>query len=151
MNKASFFARFVALLIDVVIVAFFSAMIFVAALLGYRAGAGHLSFLGLSAILLLLPLSCLGVFLFYFTYLTMERGATVGKSALGIRVVARRDFLEEETGPGFGRSLARTSAYFLSGSICFLGFLMTLFLDGLTLHDLIAGTRVVIAGPEDGV
>ena len=150
MSRASIFARFMAFLIDVAIVAFFSAMVFIAALTGYRAGAGQLSFSGLTGILLLFPVFCLGVFLFYFTYLTMGQGMTVGKSVLGIRVVIIRGFMEEETIPGFGRSLVRAAAYILSGATCFLGFLMAFFFNGITLHDLIAGTRVVIARPEDG-
>jgi uncharacterized RDD family membrane protein YckC len=145
MNRAPVSARFVALLIDIVIVTFFSGMIFVAALAGYRAGYGQLTFLSLSGIILLCPLFSLLVFLFYFTYLTMEQGMTIGKSALGIRVVAGRDFGNEETGPGFFRSLVRTAAYFLSASICFLGFFMAFFLKGITLHDIIAGTSVVVA------
>jgi uncharacterized RDD family membrane protein YckC len=150
MNRASVSARFVALLIDIVIVTFFSGMIFVAALAGYRAGSGQLTFLSLSGIILLCPLFSLLVFLFYFTFLTMEQGMTIGKSALGIRVVVRHDFADEEAGPGFFRSLVRTAAYFLSASICFLGFFMAFFLKGITLHDIIAGTSVVVAHEEGG-
>ena len=150
MNRAPVSARFIALLIDIVIVTFFSGMIFVAALAGYRAGFGQLTFLSLSGIILLCPLFSLLVFLFYFTYLTMEQGMTIGKSALGIRVVVRSDFGNEETGPGFLRSLTRTAAYFLSASTCFLGFFMAFFLKGITLHDIIAGTRVVLVHEEEG-
>ena len=141
MNRASVFVRFVALLIDLLIVMFFSCMLFVAALAGYRTGSGQLTFLGLSGILLLCPVFSLLVFLFYFTYLTMEQGMTIGKSILGIRVV--RWNREDVRGLGFFRSLVRAAAYVLSASVCFMGFFAAIFLKGVTLHDIIAGTQVV--------
>ena len=149
MNRVLFFPRFAAFLIDITIVALFSGVIFVSALLGYRAGAGQLTFSSLSGIILLCPLFSVLVFLFYFTYLTMESGMTIGKSALGIRVIKRTPCHEEEgKGLGFLRSLVRAAAYFLSASIWFLGFFMALFFQGIALHDAIAGTRVVVVCEE---
>ena len=134
--------RFVAFLVDLLIVTFFSCMLFVAALAGYRAGSGQLTFLGLSGILLLCPVFSLLVFLFYFTYLTMEQGMTIGKKMVGIRVI-RRNPEDVRTELGFLRSFVRAAAYVLSASICFMGFFMSIVFKGAALHDLIAGTRVV--------
>ena len=148
MNRAPLFLRFCALLIDMVIVIFFSTLIWLATLLGYRLGAGRLTFPGLSIILSLSPFFFSFTFFFYFTYLTMEQGMTIGKSITGIRVVRKEpDGLQGTIGPL--RAFVRTAAYTLSASVCFLGFLMALACRGETLHDLIAGTRVVAAHDKE--
>jgi uncharacterized RDD family membrane protein YckC len=67
-------------------------------------------------------------------------GQTVGKKALGIRVI---DF--KVGGPiGYGRGLVRTIARLLSGIVLFLGYLWMLWdPEKQTWHDKIAGTVVV--------
>lgn len=140
--------RFIALAIDMMIVAFFSGMVFIAALSGYHMGAGQLTFPGLSCILFISSIVSFFIFLFYFTYLTMEEGATIGKSIAGIRVIIRNR-IGVGMRPGFVRSLVRAVAYILSVSACFLGFLMALVFRGWTLHDIIAGTQVVRADAEE--
>ena len=142
MKRASISARFFAMLIDMIIVMFSSAMVLAAALTGFRAGAGRLTFLGLFSILFLSLVLSFLISLFYFTYLTMEGGMTIGKRVAGIRVVTLTGE-GSSSGPGFLRSLVRALAYGLSASFCFLGFFAAFFFKGRSLHDFIAGTRVV--------
>jgi uncharacterized RDD family membrane protein YckC len=77
----------------------------------------------------------------YFTYFEGgPTGQTLGKQALGIRVI---DF--KVGGPiGYGRGLLRTIARLLSGLVLFLGYLWMLWdPEKQTWHDKIAGTVVV--------
>jgi uncharacterized RDD family membrane protein YckC len=142
MKRAPIPERFAALLIDTVIVAFFSVAVFVAALLGYITGTDHLTLPGLSVIFLFSFIVSSFIFLFYFTYLTMGEGMTVGKNIFRIRVV-RRDGMGVGVRPGFFRAFVRTVAYLISASVWFFGFIMALFLEGRTFHDIVAGTQVV--------
>jgi uncharacterized RDD family membrane protein YckC len=147
MKRAPFLARFVALLIDMMILLIFSSMACIAALSGYRIGADRLTFVDLSCILFIsFLLSCL-IFLFYFTCLTMGEGMTAGKRIMGVRVVRRDRKGLVLRDPGFLRSLVRAMAYILSATVCFIGFFMALFFRGKTLHDMIAGTEVLCAYP----
>jgi uncharacterized RDD family membrane protein YckC len=79
----------------------------------------------------------------YFTALEgSERGASVGKMALGIRVL---DF-ERGGRLGYGRALIRTVAKILSTIPIFLGYLWMLWdREKRTWHDKIAGAVVVPA------
>jgi uncharacterized RDD family membrane protein YckC len=77
----------------------------------------------------------------YFTYFEGgPTGQTLGKRALGIRVI---DF--KAGGPiGYGRGLLRYVARFLSGIVFFLGYFWMLWdPEKQTWHDKIAGTVVV--------
>jgi uncharacterized RDD family membrane protein YckC len=77
----------------------------------------------------------------YFTYYEGgPTGQTIGKKALGIRVI---DF--KVGGPiGYGRGLLRTIARYLSAIVIFLGYLWMLWdPEKQTWHDKIAGTVVV--------
>jgi uncharacterized RDD family membrane protein YckC len=77
----------------------------------------------------------------YFTYFEGgPTGQTIGKRALGIRVI---DF--KAGGPiGYGRGLLRTIARYLSGIVLFLGYLWMIWdREKQTWHDKIAGTVVV--------
>jgi len=78
--------------------------------------------------------------LLYFALLeSSERGATLGKMAVGLRVVTDRG-----TRLSFGHALGRYLAKLLSGLILFIGFLMVAFTERKRgLHDMIAGTLVV--------
>ncbi|MDR2017425.1 MAG: RDD family protein [Syntrophobacterales bacterium] len=144
MRRASIFARFVAFLIDLSIIAFFSGMTAVAALAGYSAGSGGLTFLSFSAVLLFCLVFSSLLFLFYFTFLTMGPGMTIGKNMLSIRVI-RSELGGAAKGLGFFRSLVRAVGYVLSASVCFFGFFMAVVFRGITFHDLVAGTEVVDA------
>jgi uncharacterized RDD family membrane protein YckC len=77
----------------------------------------------------------------YFSYFEGgPTGQTIGKRALGIRVI---DF--KVGGPiGYGRGLLRTIARYLSALVFFLGYLWMLWdPEKQTWHDKIAGTVVV--------
>lgn len=77
--------------------------------------------------------------LVYWTWMTSAKGGTLGKLALGLRVV-------DDNGMhlGFGRSIGRYFAAMLSGCLCAIGYLMAGFhAQKRGLHDLIAGTYVV--------
>jgi uncharacterized RDD family membrane protein YckC len=148
MKRASITARFFAILIDMLVVMFCSVMVSAAALTGFRAGAGRLTFPDLFSILFLSLLLSSLISLFYFTYLTMEGGVTIGKRVAGIRVVTLTGE-DSPRGPGFLRSLVRVLAYGLSAAFCFLGFFAAFFFKGRSLHDFIAGTRVVTEDTEE--
>jgi uncharacterized RDD family membrane protein YckC len=76
----------------------------------------------------------------YNTIMTAKFGATLGKMALGLKVVT------PDQGPiTFGRSLGRAFAELLSGIICSIGYIMAAFDDERrTLHDRLANTRVIV-------
>jgi len=125
---AGFWRRFAAYAIDYVIVMIGSAVLGAAATLAGLAGDGtQLSLLALAG---------------YFLYCTLLESsvwqATIGKRALGLRVMSRRG---ERI--GFARAAARFVAKLLSVLTLCLGFVLI----GVTrrrqaLHDLIAGTLV---------
>jgi uncharacterized RDD family membrane protein YckC len=83
----------------------------------------------------------LGMVLGWLYYAIMESrfGATVGKLAVGLRVV-------DENGmyPGFGRATARFFSKLLSACLLLIGFILIAFHPQKRgLHDLIAGTFIV--------
>ena len=145
MRRAPLFARLLAFLIDVVFLLCVSLGLFAAGLLGFVAGASVIRaasadrFSSLSAFTGLFFFFEIFLFLFYFTYLTSHGEQTLGKAALGLRVVGRR----EGTPISFFRSLGRAFAYWASALPLFLGFSMAFVLGGRTLHDMLAGTMVV--------
>lgn len=73
-------------------------------------------------------------------------GGTIGKRMLGLRVVRL-----DGTPLGAARSLARALGALLSTPLLNLGYLWALVRpDSRTWHDLLAGSRVVEAGPKSG-
>ncbi|MFI5362642.1 MAG: RDD family protein [Elusimicrobiota bacterium] len=71
-------------------------------------------------------------------------GGTPGKKLLGLAVVTA-----DGSFPGFGRALARSLGWVLSTPFANFGFLVALFHPRTrALHDLLAGTYVVEAGPR---
>lgn len=75
----------------------------------------------------------------YFAIMHSTRGATLGKMALGLRVID-----ENSNFPGFGRATGRYLATILSSCLCLIGYIMAGFHgQKRSLHDLIAGTWVV--------
>jgi pSer/pThr/pTyr-binding forkhead associated (FHA) protein/uncharacterized RDD family membrane protein YckC len=89
----------------------------------------------LAAYLLVLPVLS---FPAYFIGFWMARGATPGKELLGLSIV-----MKDPAKPfGAGAALQRFAGFFVSLVTLGLGFMMIL-LDGDTLHDRIAATRVV--------
>lgn len=121
--RASFFQRLGALLIDALII-------------GIPIGV-------LAAIANNQSLSILwiAVAFVYFSYFEgSESGQTVGKRALGIRVL---DFAGGGA-LGFGRGALRSLGRFVSGFICYLGYLWMLWdREKQTWHDKIANSVVV--------
>jgi uncharacterized RDD family membrane protein YckC len=91
----------------------------------------------------LLPLAPLALFLVllklsYFTAFTAVGGQTIGKMAVGIKVVAERGVIDS------GRAIRRTLAAVVTLLTFGLGFLPAFFgSDRRTLHDRLTGTRVV--------
>jgi uncharacterized RDD family membrane protein YckC len=89
----------------------------------------------LSAASLVYGLFCI----LYYVYFWGARGATPGKSLLGLAVVTDSG----ETPIGFGRAALRLVGYWVSSLLFGLGFLLIAFSpDRRGLHDRIAGTRV---------
>jgi len=77
--------------------------------------------------------------LVYYVYFWGARGATPGKSLLGLTIVTESG----ETPIGYGRALLRLAGYGASSLLLGLGFLLIAFSpDRRALHDRIAGTRV---------
>jgi uncharacterized RDD family membrane protein YckC len=75
----------------------------------------------------------------YFIAFTAVGGQSIGKMALGIRVVS-----QEENAVPIGRATVRTLAYLISALPLGAGFLPGVISgDGLALHDRLAHTRVV--------
>ncbi len=143
MKRASWFARYLAILIDLSFFLCVSVLLCVSGLTGAMLGAATASSAGLfstlrtfAAIFFFFEIF---LFLFYFTYLTACGESTFGKQVFGLRVVRRRD----NAPVGVARSLVRALAYWLSALPLFLGFLMALLPGGRALHDVIAGTMVI--------
>ena len=121
--RASFGLRFVAWLIDIVILAV--VQIVLSAVLGRSAGQGLSALIGLA----------------YIIYLEgSPSGQTVGKRAMNIRVV------DADTGGpiGYGRAILRYFARILSAIPCLLGFFWMIWdKEKQTWHDKIT-TNVVV-------
>lgn len=138
MRKAGVFVRFLAFVVDAILLSLVASMILAATVAGYMASQESLSASRLTDLSLIFLLSSLCVTLFYFTYLTMEGGATVGKRILGLKVVGKNG-----ENIAFPRALVRTMACPLSAVLWFISLIGVLFFDGRALHDMIVGTRVV--------
>ena len=78
----------------------------------------------------------------YFALMeSSQRGATVGKMAMGLRVVD-----EQGNRISFGRATGRFFAKFVSGIILLIGYIMVAFTERKrALHDMMAGTLVIKA------
>jgi uncharacterized RDD family membrane protein YckC len=131
---ASFWRRLGAHFIDGMILTGISAAIgFVLGPTAARVGAGTGSvvMLAFQALLVLVPVV-------YFTFSWSRKGATPGKSALGIRVVGVGN--TPVTGV---QAVVRYFGYILSSFLC-LGFLWMLWdAERRCWHDMLAGTRVI--------
>lgn len=80
-----------------------------------------------------------GSWLYFALMESSARGATVGKMALGLRVVD-----EQGQRISFARATGRFFAKFISALILMIGYLMVAFTDRKRgLHDIMAGTLVV--------
>lgn len=138
-HYAGFWIRFVAVVIDGLIVAFTSAALQAILLPGLRSSAG-LSDRSLTVVLvgiaymigLLIGVTYEGGFIYKF-------GATPGKMALGLKVV------RPDGGPvSLGRAVGRYFAKILSAMILLIGYIMAGFdREKRALHDMIVDTRVI--------
>lgn len=130
LNYAGFWIRFGAKFLDGIIVGAVEAAFSFAVGVGMGAGVAVLVFSSLVGIVLRVA---------YNTYFIGAFGATPGKMACGLKVVA--------AGGGqvsYPRAFGRACAEILSGMICLIGFIMAAFDDEKrTLHDRICETRVV--------
>lgn len=84
-------------------------------------------------------MAVIGMVLGYFMFMTGRWGGTVGKLALGLKVV------DAQGGKiGYGKSLVRTLAYVASGLAVGIGFIMAGFDEQKrALHDHLCSTRVI--------
>jgi uncharacterized RDD family membrane protein YckC len=137
-----FFRRFSALLVDIVVLIFFSLLLVFLSLLGYRVGlAAHQSSMSWASEQGLLSV-LLGAWIFlvcgYFVVLHRMEGRTVGKWLFGLRVVGAG------RGPiTFGQALIRWLAAVITAPLL-LGFLRVLWnREKRGWHDLLAGTWVI--------
>jgi uncharacterized RDD family membrane protein YckC len=145
---AGFWIRLVAFIIDAIILAVVGAIINIplALIVGVGsagiASSGNLS--GLPAIFAaqgLLVFIDLALGVAYNVYFISSRGATLGKMALGLKVI-RADGGPVSVGLAFGRYFAEI----LSGLILYIGFIMIGFdPEKRALHDRLCETRVIYA------
>jgi len=132
--------RFVAWLVDFFVMMFaIMPMFAIFGVLSARDGSGPVGGvglqLGLQAMAWVIPMA-------YKAIMLQLRGQTLGKMALGIRVVTA----DEAQPVGIGRAGVRTLLWTLLAIPAGLGFLTALFrADRRGLHDRLAGTRVVRA------
>jgi len=128
-------SRVVAALVDITLLVALDAMVvyFTVRLLGLKtADVFQLPLLPLAAFFLLLNGG-------YFIAFTAVGGQSIGKMALGIKVID-----QEDGSVPVGRATLRTLAYFVSALPLGAGFLPGVFSpDRLALHDRLAHTRVV--------
>lgn len=135
---AGFLRRFIALAIDLVIIAIFFYSAYVAVAFSYR--QAYSFDLGGSIFFILFPIIFYHVITFaYFVYFTADGGQTPGKMALGIKVVGQ---MGKEV--GLIRSLFRVAGYPISSTFFMAGFLWALADPRRqTWHDKLAGTVVL--------
>jgi len=128
--RAGFWARFGAVVIDGLVIVIVPAIVIV---IGAVANSGAIIILGY----LLLVVGGIGYEIYFHGGST---GQTIGKRALGIRVV---DF--NTGGPiGYGRATLRLIGRYISGVVCYLGYLWMLWDDEKQCwHDKMANDVVV--------
>lgn len=94
---------------------------------------------GIMALQVVAQLVYLVVYVLYNALMTARYGYTLGKKAMGLKVVRA-----DGSGVGYGLAFGRTFAEILSGMICYLGYIIAFFdAEKRTLHDHICNTRVV--------
>jgi uncharacterized RDD family membrane protein YckC len=139
MQKAGFFIRLVAYIIDCIIVGVGAGVLMAVFGVPMSAGAGTASQIELGAMqgigALLLLIWSLGYLLFFWA----TSGKTPGKAILGLQIV-RTDGGKL----GLGKAIVRLIGYAISGIVIYLGFLWILWdKEKQGWHDKIAGTYVI--------
>ncbi|MEX2145469.1 MAG: RDD family protein [Candidatus Rokuibacteriota bacterium] len=138
-RAAGFWIRAVALVIDLVIVGFVKLSLEVFA--GRRFGAEVEQAWSFQTTIVLFTLLFTAA---YTTLLHTWLGQTIGKSVVGVRVVA-----VDGRGLDGGAALLRYLGYYVSTATFGFGYLMAaLRRDKRALHDLVAGSRVEHVRPE---
>ena len=89
--------------------------------------------------LLLFYVIMLAIYLFYYTYFVGKKGATPGKSVLGLKIVR-----PDGSDVGYGTALGRFFAYIISAIPIYIGYIMAGFdEEKRALHDRVCNTRVI--------
>jgi uncharacterized RDD family membrane protein YckC len=141
-EPAGFWIRFLAYLIDSIVVSLLMGVIWAPSVfVTIRAATSAEGPGALAAILPFLSfLLGTAVALGYILWFWANRGATPGKKMLGLRIV--REDGEEPI--GWGTAFMRLVGYMVSGFVLYIGFLMIAFnAEKKGLHDMIAKTRVL--------
>ena len=138
MRRASIFVRLLAFFLDIILLTCLVSIVCIAAFAGYALSPGSLSVPPFPSLALILMCGSTFVFVFYFTYLTMNGGATVGKSIFHLKVVGL-----DGSNLNFFRAFARCIAYLLSFCFWLITLLVALFFRGRSIHDLVAGSQVI--------
>ncbi len=140
MPKAGFLHRFIAWLIDAIIVSIIQSIITVIIganvfFTGFVVSPGELAARYAAASLISIVVGVA-----YFVYFWGSTGATPGKMALRIKVIGT-----DGTMPiGYPKAFVRYIGYIISSIICMLGHLLILVdEDNQALHDKIASTYVI--------
>ncbi len=137
LRYGGFWIRFVAKLIDFFILGLFGALI--NGVLGAVVPMGPESEEGLVVFVVLSNILQIALAVGYTTYFLGKFAATPGKMACGLKVIT-----PEGDPITYSRALGRYFAEVLSGLILGIGYLMAAFdEEKKTLHDRVAGTRVV--------
>jgi len=139
LEPAGFGARFVAYLIDNILLSVVGCVI--GFVFGLAAGLSSGMDSQSVATGVQLVANALGMLVSaaYFTFMIGAKGQTVGKMVMGLKVL-RADGGEV----GFGLAFLRWIGYLISSVICLIGFIMAGFRDDRkALHDLIFSTQVV--------
>jgi uncharacterized RDD family membrane protein YckC len=138
MRGASIFIRLLAFSIDVMVITCLASLISIAVIAGYALSPGSLSAPPLPSLSLILICGSTFIVVFYFTYLTMNGSATVGKSIFRLKVVR-----PDGSHLNFIRAFIRCIAYLPSLSFWLITLLVALFFRGRSIHDVIAGSQVI--------
>ncbi len=145
-NRAGFWIRAGAKLIDSIILWIFNSVLSVVFVLAFPGKAGGIANPEDSEALPLLLVLYGSLFLIQFasaalysTLMVGRYGATVGKMACGLRIMT------PSGPPGYGRAFGRYAAELVSGMILGLGYLMVAFdPERRALHDRMCNTWVII-------
>jgi uncharacterized RDD family membrane protein YckC len=145
MEKAGFFSRFIALIIDGFVIGILAMIVslifgFIIGMTG-QSDNGFMGFIAGTMSLLLIVIMFLFQFL-YYGYFWSKDGQSIGKKLMGVKVVSQDgqplSFLKA--------GLRGTIGYWISSLVFWLGFIWAAFdSNGETWHDKIFGTRVVKA------
>jgi len=151
MSYAGFWKRFAAFLIDAILLSIVQFFIFMPALAMIGVGVATtamsdepasgvgLILLAVGAYLFAILLNIIVSWLYYALMESSERGATLGKLALGIRVT---DLQGNRV--SFGRATGRYFGKIVSSMILMIGYLMAAFTDRKqALHDIMASCLVI--------